>query len=74
MQDRITYPEAGALVDRLMNAHKDQIRGGDTPELREITNTAYAELMQTLYRLTDRPPRPPEPEDDPMLPKKRRHV
>lgn len=72
--ERTTYADASTLLGELLNAFEAEIRGGRTEELKAATVQARARMDQMLYRLTDRTPRPAEPDDDPLLPKKRRHV
>lgn len=67
-----TYPELVAAIDELMAAHSAELRGGRTPELRAVTEAAYARATRLVYAATDRPVRPVEPPDDPRLPIRRR--
>lgn len=71
MTERPTYPEVMAAVTVLMNAHQAELRGGRTVELRAATNAAHGAVAQLVYAATDRPARPTEPADDPMLPIRR---
>lgn len=68
---RPTYPELVAAIDALMEAHSAEIRGGRTEELRAATNAAHGQVAQLVYAATDRPERPSEPDDDPLLPIRR---
>lgn len=68
---RPTYDELMAAVDHLMLAHSEEVREGATIERKAATQHAYAVVGQLAYAATDRPERPAEPEDDPLLPKRR---
>lgn len=68
---RPTYDELMAAVDHLMLAHSAEVRERSTPERQAATQRAYAVVGQLVYAATDRPARPAEPEDDPLLPKRR---
>lgn len=71
MTVRPTYDELMAAVDHLMLSHSAEVREGATVERKAATEHAYAVVGQMAYAATDRPLRPSEPEDDPLLPKRR---
>lgn len=66
-----TYPDIMAAITVLMSAHQAELRGGRTEELRAATNAAHGQVAQLVYAATDRPERPSEPDDDPLLPIRR---
>lgn len=71
--ERPDYPTVAAAVERLMLAHTNEIRSGGTDELRAATENARAEAMTLIYAATSVEGETWVPDEDPTMPKKRRH-